>query len=148
MVKRRLGHLDLDTGEVLEHLNLYAVTPKRRNGFGKRWFAMSMDAGKMLAGMRKELGSDGYAVLHYLTSVLDYENEVFISKTEIANDMGLLRPNLARAFKKLLNHKIIIEGRKVGNMRAYHLNPEIAWRGDGRNHVITLDKYRKDKLDS
>lgn len=145
-MKRRLGHLDLDTGEVLENLNVFAIAPKRRNGFGKRWFAMSMDAGKMLAGMRKELGGEGYAVLHYLTSVLDYENEVFISKTDLAKEMGMLRPNLCRAFKKLETSGLVRERRRVGNMRAYVLSPEIAWRGSGRNHVVALEAFRREKL--
>lgn len=142
----KLGHHNAETGEVLEHLNVIAIAPKRRNGFGKRWFAMSMDAGKMLAGMRKELGGEGYAVLHYLTSILDYENEVFVSKTDLAREMGMLRPNLCRAFKKLETQGIVREYRRVGNMRAYVLNPEIAWRGSGRNHVVALAKFRKERL--
>lgn len=106
---------------------------------------MSMDAGLMLAQMRKELGGEGYAVLHYLGSVLGYENEIFVSKTQIAKDMGMARPNLCRAFKKVETLGFVREVRRVGNMRAYVLNPEIAWRGEGKNHVIALDKYRKGK---
>lgn len=109
---------------------------------------MSMDAGKMLAGMRKELGGEGYAVLHYLTSILDYENEVFVSKTDLAKEMGMLRPNLCRAFKKLETHGLVSERRKVGNMRSYTLNPEIAWRGSGKNHIAALAKFRKEKLNA
>ncbi len=142
-MKRRLGHLDLDTGEVFEHLNIYATTPKRRNGYGKRWFAMSMDGVQALAMMRKQLRGEGYAVLLYLLGELDYENEIFVSKTEIAEKLGMQRTNFARAFKKLVDAGIIVEGRKVGNMRAYMLSPEIGWRGEARNHVIALDQYRK-----
>ncbi len=144
-MRRKLGQYDLETGEVLEHLNLVAIAPKRRNGFGKSWIAMSQEANIALAKMRKQLGGDGYSVLHYLTGILDYENEVFVSKTDLAKELGMQRPNLCRAFKKVETLGFIREKRKVGNMRSYMLSPEVAWKGSGRNHVIALAAFRKPK---
>lgn len=105
---------------------------------------MSQDAVRDLAVNGRVLGREALMVALYLLSELDYENEVFVSKTEISEHLKIERANLARAFRKLMEKGFIREGRKVGNMKAYVLNPEVAWRGTGHNHIIALDKYRKD----
>lgn len=140
-LKRKLGHYDLDTGEMLEHLNIVAVIPRKRNGFGMTWFAMSMDAGKMLAGAK--LGREAHAVLFYLLSILEYENRLTVCKATIAKDLGMHASSVSRAFRKLETADLIMptEHRSI-----YTLSPELAWRGSGKNHVAALAKLRKEKL--
>lgn len=100
---------------------------------------------EIAAKIKADCSHGDYAVLHYLTSILDYENEMLISKTDLAMELGMQRPNLSRAFKKLLTHGLVLEGKKFGNMRTYLLNPEIGWRGSGRNHIVALDAFRRAK---
>lgn len=142
----RLGHVDLDTGEVFEHLNVVATSAKRRNGFGKSWLALSQEATQTVALNGKALGREGLTVWLYLMSVLEYENEVKVSKIDVARALGMDRSNLARAFRKLTAAGFLRETGRAGNARTYLLNPEIAWRGSGRNHIAALDSFRREKL--
>ncbi len=144
-MKRRAGYIDLDTGEELPHLNVIAMPPHRRNGFREGWIAMSQNGLMMASKMRKELGSDGYAVLMLMLAKMDYENFLFISKTDLAKELGMHRPNVYRAFRKVVDAGFLIEGQKVGNIHSYALNPEIGWKGSARNHVIALDGFRRNE---
>ena len=40
MAQKRMGQVDLETGEVIEDGFIAYVAPKRENAFGKRWLAI------------------------------------------------------------------------------------------------------------
>lgn len=145
MKNRRLGQIDLRTGEVLEGVVAY-VAPRKVNGFGKDWMAMSQAALRELARQGKTLGLDGYRVLFSLLARLDFENLLLLSQAEIARELEMDRAHVQRAIKKLVSIEAIIQGPRVGIHRSYRLNPEFGWKGSAKNHVRALDKYREERL--
>ncbi|MCY7336824.1 MAG: hypothetical protein LH613_11530 [Chamaesiphon sp.] len=66
------------------------------------------------------------------------DNLIAINQTELANEMGLQRPNFSRSIKKLLTEKIIIEGAKLGQHKSYRLNAYYGWKGSTENHSAAL----------
>jgi len=141
---RQLGHYDLTTGEVLPNVNLYAIAPKRRNGFG-RWLAMSQDNGVDLAVMHRELGSAGYAALWYVIGIADFENKVAFTKADAAAKLEMLPSAFSRAFKRLVTAGLVREAEKIGNTKTYVISPEVVWRGSSRNHHAALKAWRQRK---
>lgn len=145
-MQRRIGNVDLDTGEIFEHVNIVAFTAKRRNGFIEGWAAMSQVAiSDMLANQRKELGSEGLSVLLFLVSEMQAENRVIVNKTALGKAIGMDPRNVRRAFVRLLGAEIISEAEPMGMFKSYVVSPEIAWKGAAKNHVIALNAYRKAK---
>lgn len=134
----RVGHVDLDTGEVMEHATMALILRRGRNGFGKRWFAMAQDPIGELAERRKEVGAEGLAVFLLICSALDYENEIIISQSDVAARLGMAKQSVSRAFKKLLAIGVIKESRRFGNMKSYQLNPTFGWKGKGPAHIKAL----------
>jgi hypothetical protein len=145
MRDRRLGQVDLSTGEVLEGVVAY-VAPRKVNGFGKDWLAMSQAALQELARQGKTLGLDGYRVLFSLLARLDFENLILLSQAEIARELSMHRAHVQRAIKRLVSIDAIIEGPRVGIHRSYRLNPEFGWKGSGKTHVVALGEYRQKRL--
>lgn len=145
MARKRIGQIDLSTGEVLEGVFAYVV-PRRRNGFGKRWVAMAQSAAMIFAQRRKELGEEGFAVLLMLIAKLDFENLLLLNQAEIAKQLGMHRQNVQRSIKKLIEMGALLPGPKVGVSRSYRLNPEFGWKGSSQNHVVALDEYRQKRL--
>ncbi len=134
----RIGQIDLDTGEVMEHATMALILRRGRNGFGKRWFAMGQDPAIAMAERGRELGRDGFMVFMFLIGSLDYENEIAVSQAEIGSRLGLAKQNVSRAMKRLLAMEVIEEGRKFGSMKSYKLNPSFGWKGKGSNHIKAL----------
>jgi hypothetical protein len=138
MPAKRIGHVDLETGEVIEHATMALIIKRTGNGFGKRWIAMNQDASEEIARRRKEFGAEAAFVLLYLIGKLDYENDLVFSRTEVAQTLDMQVQNVSRALSKLTATGCLIEGKKLGNMRSYRLNPEFGWKGSGKNHRAAL----------
>ncbi len=138
-MKRKLGHYDIETGEVFEHLNVVAVSPRKRNGFGMAWLALPQDTDEKVDG----LGWEGMRVLLHLFRVMKYENHVADRKADMARAIGISRTSFQRAFKKLEDRNLVVPAEPKGT---YMVSPEIAWRGSGKNHIVALAKFRKEKL--
>ena len=85
---------------------------------------VSQDGSAVLAQRRHDIGIDGMGVLWHLIGVLDFQNLIQISPTEIGRVLGMQRPNVSRAIKRLVNVGVLIEGTKVGAYRSYRFNPE------------------------
>lgn len=143
MAQRRLGQIDMSTGEVLEDGFVAYVAPKRKNGFGTRWIAMAQDA---LSMMKQFTRVEDFRVLMSLLEQLDFENLITTNQAEIARDLGMDRAQVNRAIKRLLDAEAILEGPKVGISRTYRLNPQFGWKGSARNHVVALDEQRKQRM--
>ena len=126
------------TGEILEHGFVAVLMPKRRNGFTDGWVAMAQEATKLLA-KQKDLGLDGFRVLMFMISVLDFENLIQVSQAELAGELGMQRSNVARAIKRIIGIGALLEGPRIGVHRSYRLNPRFGWKGSAANHVKALD---------
>lgn len=139
-MERRLGQVDLETGEVMERGFVAYVAPKRTNGFGQRWMAMAQDAAMVLA--TSDLKADDMRMFFALVAKLDYENLLVLNQAEIAREIGMHRQHVQRSIKRLLALGVILEGPKVGLNRTYRFNPSFGWKGSARNHVKALSAHR------
>lgn len=142
-LKRSIGHIDLNTGEILPNVTLYAITPKKRNGFRNGWLSMATNEWIRLAAEGAPLGRDGFRVFAYVMGVVDYENKLSFSKADAARALGMETSNFTRAFKRIEKYGVVREVGIDGQRKLYLVNPEIAWKGSARNHHAALSAWRK-----
>lgn len=139
MSKQRmdLATVDLNTRDVKNGVFVYC--PKKQHSlFSREGFVMmSQLRSDMLAN--SDLGLIDFRVLMKLIAILDMDNLIAINQTELANEMGLKRPNFSRSIKKLLSEEIIIEGAKLGQHKSYRLNAYYGWKGSTENHASALE---------
>jgi DNA-binding transcriptional regulator GbsR (MarR family) len=133
------GYIDKYTGE---QFGFPVIVGRKRNPYGKGWVMNSQDAAILLA-KDKDIKGETHRVLWLIIGILDFENWVQISITEIAEELGLKQPSVSRAMKVLEEKEIILRGPKVGRSYAFMLNPEFGWKGD----VTNLEDYRKKRED-
>ena len=139
-MKRRLGTIDLDTGEVLGEGVPVWVGAKPR--IHDRWFMAFQDALEALA-KDKDLKLEHHRVLYYLFSRLDFDNFIQVPQAEIVQALGMQRGNVSRAIRLLDNKKIILRGPKVGRSSSFRLNPNYGWKGK----VSTLREAQRNHLE-
>lgn len=140
-MKRKIVQVDAETGELLEGGYVAYVTPKRINAFVEGWLAMSQKA--LMALATSGLNGEDLRVLLALIATLEFDNFILINQAEIARQLGMTRPAVNRAIRRLLEEGVLIKGQRVGVNVSYRLNPEYGWKGDARRHIIALDEYRK-----
>ncbi len=133
------GYVDKYTGE---EYGFPVIIGRKRNPYAKGWVMNSQEAMVILA-KDKDIKGETHRVLWFIGGILDFENWVQLSVTEIAEELELKRPNVSRAIKLLEQKEIIIRGPKVGRSHAFMLNPEFGWKGQVKN----LDEYRKERDD-
>lgn len=133
----RVGQVDLGSGELLEGGQLAVIFPKRKNGFQVGgWVAMSQAA--LEAVVRANMGDQVNRTFLIIISVLDFENFVSISQSEIAKKLGMRPPHVSAAFKRLVDEGVLIPGPKVGRSGTYRLNPSYGWKGSAKGHNEAL----------
>ena len=133
------GYVDKYTGE---EYGFPVIVGRKRNPYGNGWVMNSQDAMIALA-KDKDIKGETHRVLWFIGGILDFENWVQLSITEIAQELDLKQPAVSRAMKVLEDKEIILRGPKVGRSYAFMLNPEFGWKGKVKN----LDDYRKKKED-
>lgn len=89
-----------------------------------------------------ELTLEPTKVLMFLFGQLSFENYLHISQKDIAESLGMQKPNVSRAMKLLIAKGIILDGPKVGRMKSYRLSPDLGWKG----RVTNLEKHRRSRL--
>jgi len=138
---RQVLSVDADTGEVLEGAVLGMFYPKRQNGFGKGWVAMSQNAMTELA--RADLGAQELRVLLAVLGRLDFENYLLLSIADLAKEIGMQRPNVSSSITKLEGLGVLTRGPKAGRSSTFRLNPSFGWKGSASNHQKALrDRMR------
>ena len=133
------GYVDKYTGE---EFGFPVIIGRKRNPYAKGWVMNSQEAMVSLA-KDKDIKGETHRVLWFIGGILDFENWVQISVTEIAEELELKRPNVSRAIKILEEKEIIIRGPKVGRTYAFRLNPYFGWKGKVKN----LEDYRNREHD-
>ena len=131
------GYVDKYTGE---EFGFPVIIGRKRNPYGKGWVMNSQDAAILLAKDR-DIKGETHRVLWIIIGILDFENWVQLSVTEIAKELTMHRPDVSKAMKVLEEKEIILRGPKVGRSYAFMLNPEFGWKGKVKN----LDEYRKER---
>jgi DNA-binding transcriptional regulator GbsR (MarR family) len=94
-----------------------------------------------LAIIAKDKDLKGYTlrVFFVLLSQVSVENYICISHSEIGKITAIDRSNVTKAIGKLVEKQIIFKSEGKGNVNAYKLNPNIAWKGD----VAKFEKEKK-----
>ena len=141
MTQKRFRQVDESTGEILEGFMAY-IAPKRTNGFGKEWLAMSQAAAMMFA--QSDLGANDMKVFFALLAKLDFENLLVLNQAEMARELNMQRQNVQRSIKRLLDLEVIFEGPRIGVSRSYRLNEQMGWKGSASNHRKALEKRVKE----
>lgn len=144
MARRSIGQIDMATGEVLGSGFVAYIAPKRINGFGKEWMAMSQSAAMMLA--KSDLGADDFRVFLTLVAKLDFENLLVLNQAELAREIEMQRQNVQRSIKRLVAVGVLLEGPRIGVSRSYRFNPNFGWKGSAKNHVVALDEERRKRM--
>jgi DNA-binding transcriptional ArsR family regulator len=124
---RRVGMVDLDTGEVLSGVPVW-VGAKARSPYGDRWIAVSQDFLEELAA-RRDVHGETLRVFVFLNARLDFNNLIQVPMIEIAERLGMKPPNVRRAMKKLEELGVVVRGPKAGRSSSYRLNPNAGWKG-------------------
>ena len=133
------GYVDKYTGE---EYGFPVIVGRKRNPYGNGWVMNSQDAMIALA-KDKDIKGETHRVLWFIGGILDFENWVQLSITEIGNELDLKQQSVSRAMKVLEEKEIILRGPKVGRSYAFMLNPEFGWKGKVKN----LEDYRKQRED-
>ncbi len=130
---RKVTQVDLETGEDLGGF-VAVIRPKQESSF-ERHFTMNQAALKIIA---TELNHEQTKVLMMLLADLDYENYIQVAQIDIAESLGMKKPNVSKAVKNLIEFGIILEGPKIGRSKTYRLNPQFGWKGTVSNHKKAL----------
>lgn len=130
---KRVTQVDLDTGEDLGGF-VAVIRPRQKSSF-QRHFTMNQEALKIIA---TELNHEQTRVLMMLLADLDYENYIQVAQIDIADTLGMKKPNVSKAVKNLIEFGIIIEGPKIGRSKTYRLNLQFGWKGTVTNHQKAL----------
>ena len=131
------GYLDIYTGEIY---GLPVIVGKKRNPYGKGWLMNSQEASVLLA-KDKDIKGETHRVLRFIEGILDFENWVYMSITEIAKELDMHRPDVSKSIKILEEKEIILKGPKIGRSYTFMLNPNFGWKGKIEN----LEEYREKK---
>ncbi len=133
--------MDLDTGEIFDGApkngkGTFIFVPRRPKLTG--WFMAFQDSFEELAKDR-ELWGQPMAILCYLFSKLDFENDIAIQQADIAKALEIDKHQTSKAMKKLVDKGVIIKGPKIGRASAYKLNINYGWKGK----VVNFKKEQK-----
>ena len=134
------GYEDIYTGE---QYGLPVLVGRKDSPYANGWYMGNQELAREIFAKDKDIKSETHRVLWFIISILDFENWVQLSITEIANELGMRQPNVSKAIKVLENKEVIIRGPKVGRSFSFRFNPEFGWKGKVKN----LDHYRKQKED-
>ena len=137
--QRRLGTIDLDTGELVEGMNVWC--PTKKTGFqllyGWRYCIMAQDAMTMIAA-DKDLTGETFRVFLHMAGRLDFENYIRITQTEIAEALDMQKQHVSRAIKLLKSKNILLRGPKIGQSYSWRLNPNFGYKGDPHGKVYKI----------
>lgn len=132
--------VDTESGEIIPSILLHR--PKWK---GEKFLMIFQDAFAYIA-KDKTLTLETKNVLLYLLSRLDFENFVLVPHVEIAQELGMKRPNVSRAVKVLVEKNIIVEGPKVNRSRGFRLNHRFGWKGTLSNLRLLRQAEEKELL--
>jgi hypothetical protein len=140
MPSKRIGSIDLKTGELLDGVNVW-IGRKIVSPYGSQWMQVNQEALAEIAA-DKDLGAEAWRVFAYLNARLDFENLIIVQQTEIADILGMKPQAVSRAMRMLIGKQIILRGPKIGSVGSYRLNPHYGWKGKVQN----LTKARQERL--
>jgi DNA-binding MarR family transcriptional regulator len=141
MSSRRVGGIDLDTGEILDGVMVMVGRKVRRHPYGKRFVVTNQEALEALA-KDPDMTGQTYRVFLYLCSRLDFDNFMQVPQTEIAEELKIGKTKVSPAIALLTAKGVLIQGPKVGRSSVFRLNPQYGWKGK----TADLHKEREKRL--
>jgi hypothetical protein len=142
MPKRRIGSVDLNTGELLDGVNVW-IGRKVTSPYGRKWMQVNQEALAEIAADR-DMGTEAFRVFLYLNARLDFENLIVVPQTEIAAALSMKQSAVSRAIRLLVGKQIILRGPRVGPVSSFQLNLHYGWKGKIQN----LHKARQTRLEA
>lgn len=135
--------LDVTVDE-LEEITIKAST-KKKTSFKDDFSVVFKTNVGTLAKMK--LTPTSFRITIYLFSILDYGNIlVNFSQSRIAEDLGLHKSNVSRAFKELFDNKILIRDTENGHV---YLNSNLCVKGIPHKFIDEqMDKFKKSKVET
>lgn len=131
------GYIDKYTGK---EYSFPVILMDKRNPYQKGWFMNNQETSILLA-KDKEIKGQTHRILRFIEGILNFENWLYISVTEIARELDIHRQDVSKGIKLLQEKEIILKGPKIGKCYTYMLNPSYGWKGKVKN----LEKYREEK---
>jgi biotin operon repressor len=131
LVKRQLGQVDLETGELLKGVTVWVKI--KRSPYAK--FLMANQEALLALAQDKEITGECYRVLFVLLAEMAYENYIYIPQKEIGKKLGMRPQNVHRAIKLLLQKGILLS-----NERGYRFNHNYGWRGTVHNLELVKNR--------
>ena len=80
-------------------------------------------------------------VMLYCLSVCDYGNEFSVPQKVVADECGISRVQVNKAFKKLCDREWLIVIRQIGRQNVYLLNPSIAFKTRAINYHELVERF-------
>ena len=114
--------------------NVSGFFPLKNKNLGKDWVAMYQSA--LLTLAKWNLPNEQYRVMLALLSKVDFDNYLTIDQQNIADELGMKRPNVTKAIKALNERNILVEGPRAGLHKTYRLNPFVAHKGKNKNNTL------------
>lgn len=130
---RRL--IDSATGEIIETQVVERSIAAGDAGFHKIWLGHILE-------LVQEVGNAKMQVLVWLLKQADGQNQVAATMREIAAGSGVGVATVERLMKALLKADVITRPHRYGPWR---LNPEVIFRGDHKQRMNVLIKYRDER---
>jgi hypothetical protein len=128
---RRIGTVDLETGELLEGVSIL-IRPKRR--YIDQEYLLVFQTALDAIAMDRELGAQELRVLYKLLATIGMGNEWrSINQSELARELGMKKQNTSTAISTLVRKKILFKGARIGKGHVYSLNPHFGWKGSAKN---------------
>ena len=118
---------------------------QKKKKLGGSWVAFYQKSLNWIS--KQNLSGETLNVFLALVSRLDFENYIPLNQTELSKEMGIARPNISRAIRKLVELGILTEGPRAGLNKMYMLNPYVGIKGRQKKEKVTEFKVMKAEND-
>ncbi len=86
------------------------------------------DALSRAVSVDRDITLEALRVFTYLSRRLCFDQSTPVLQSELAEALGMQRPNVNRAIKLLENKQILLRDSKLGRAITFRLNPELGGR--------------------
>ena len=109
---------------------------------GVRFVKFYQDAAGWLIDMK--LTARQYRLLFALLEKLEYENFVRVSQKDLAERLGIHVQDVSTGLKVLIDHGVLLEGRRDGRNKTYRFSSEVAFKGRELDRIIAFPRVKDD----
>lgn len=84
----------------------------------------------------------------FLCSIVDYNNSIPLSRTEIASEIGYSARQIDRALQELIKLNIVLVEKHVQDKRStqYYINPLQSWKGKPKERAKRIAEHNPNQL--